>query len=87
MEFADKHLQKVFGIVETVLFADERKFNVIGSDGRTNYVWRKSGEKLREKQFVSSDKIRWWGCMAEPGVGNSHFIEGIMNKHIYANGL
>ena len=29
----------------------------------------------------------WWGCMAESGVGNSHFIEVIMNKNVYANGL
>lgn len=24
-----------------------------------------------------------WGCMAASGVGNLHFIEGIMDKHIY----
>lgn len=26
-----------------------------------------------------------WGCMAASGVGNLHFIDGIMNKHVYLN--
>jgi len=26
-----------------------------------------------------------WGCVAVSGVGNLHFIEGIMNRHVYAN--
>jgi hypothetical protein len=25
------------------------------------------------------------GCVAVSGVGNLHFIEGIINKHVYAN--
>jgi hypothetical protein len=26
-----------------------------------------------------------WGCMASSGVGNPHFIEGIVNKHVCVN--
>jgi hypothetical protein len=26
-----------------------------------------------------------WGCVVVSGVGNPHFIEGVTNKHVYAN--
>jgi len=72
-----------------VLFADRNKYNVFGSDGH-NYVWREPGEELCKKKFYSKVKhvgasVRLWGCVAASGVGNLHFIKGIMNKHVYVN--
>ena len=46
----DKELEsKDFSFWENVLFADESKFNLFGSDGRPN-VWKRSNEKLLAKK-------------------------------------
>ena len=49
MQFAENHLQKGSEFLKTVLFADENKYNVFGSDGQ-NYVWRKPREELLDKK-------------------------------------
>jgi hypothetical protein len=45
--------------LKTVLFADENKYNVFGSDGQ-NYVWRKPREELLNKKNSSSNCTTWW---------------------------
>jgi hypothetical protein len=49
MEFAENHLQKGSEFLKTVLFVDENKYNVFGSDGQ-NYVCRKPREELLDKK-------------------------------------
>lgn len=72
-----------------VIFSDESKFNLFGSDGR-QYCWRKSGDRLLDQHVQSTVKhgggnIMVWGCMTWEGVGKLHLIEGKMDKYVYRN--
>lgn len=74
---------------DKVIFSDISKFNLFGSDRRT-MVWRKPNEEFNRKNTRVTVKhgggsIMVWGCMAANGVGNLHFIDGIMDKHAYLN--
>lgn len=69
------------------MFTDESKFNLFGCDGRGK-VWRKPNKELEGKNLRKTVKhgggsVMVWGCMAASGVGNLHFIDGVMNKHVY----
>jgi hypothetical protein len=59
MEFAENHLQKGSEFLNTVLFADENKCNVFGSDGH-NDVCRKSREELLDKKIFVQTTAWWW---------------------------
>ncbi|GBO27609.1 Transposable element Tc1 transposase [Araneus ventricosus] len=72
-----------------VLFADESKFNIFGSDGRI-MVWRRRNEELNPKNLVGTVKyggggVLVWGCMSASKLGNLVFIDGIMNHALYLN--
>lgn len=89
LKFANEHISKDFDFWKKFIFADESKFNIFGSDGR-GYVWRKPGEAFSKQNLLPTVKhgggsVMVWGCMAASGVGNLHFIEGIMDKHLYVD--
>ncbi|GFW39602.1 transposable element Tcb2 transposase [Trichonephila clavipes] len=70
-----------------VIFSDESKFNIFGSDGRRT-VWRKPNTALDPKNLHPTVKhggvsVMFWGRMASNGVGNLVFIDGIMNHKLY----
>ena len=70
-----------------VIWSDESKFNVFGSDGR-QYCWRDPTEPLRDCHINPTVKhgggsIMVWGCMSWAGVGNLDRIDGIMNLQVY----
>ncbi|GBM41057.1 hypothetical protein AVEN_274281-1 [Araneus ventricosus] len=72
-----------------VLFADESKFNIFGSDRRI-MVWRRKNEELNRKNLVGTFKyggggVLVWGCVSASGLGNLVFIDGIMNHALYLN--
>ena len=72
-----------------MIFADESKFNVFGSDGQ-QYVWRKKPEELAKKNLLPTvkhggGKMMIWGCMAAGGVGELVFIDKKMDQHVYLN--
>ncbi|GBN22607.1 Transposable element Tc1 transposase [Araneus ventricosus] len=72
-----------------VLFADESKFNIFGSDRRI-MVWRRKNEELNPKNLVGTVKyggegVLVWGCMSATGLGNSVFIDSIINHALYLN--
>ncbi|KAH8270914.1 hypothetical protein KR026_004632 [Drosophila bipectinata] len=72
-----------------VIFADESKFNLFGSDGR-KYVWRRANTELDPKNLKPTVKhggghVMVWACMAASGVGNLVFIDGIMDAKMYLN--
>ncbi|GBM70546.1 Transposable element Tc1 transposase [Araneus ventricosus] len=72
-----------------VLFADESKFNIFGSDGRI-MVSRRKNEELNPKNLIGIVKyggggVLVWGCMSTSGLGNLIFIDGIMNHAHYLN--
>ena len=60
-----------------------------GTDG-FNTVWRRKGEEYKEKCMVPTVKhgggsVLMWGCMSAAGVGELHFIDGIMNSEMYCS--
>jgi transposase len=69
-----------------VIFSDESKFNLHGSDG-VQYVRRRSGEELHPDCITSTVKHpagqMVWGCISSRGVGRLHFIEGTVNANVY----
>ncbi|GBN24535.1 Transposable element Tc1 transposase [Araneus ventricosus] len=73
-DFAKSMLDKDISFSESVIFVDESKFNIFGSDGRI-YVWRKPNEELNPKNLLPTVKhggggIRVCGCFAASGMGN-----------------
>ncbi|CAK9815645.1 Transposable element Tc1 transposase [Anthophora plagiata] len=72
-----------------IIFSDESKFNLFGSDGRQK-VWRKPNTELELKNLRSTVKhgggsVMVWGCMSANGPGNLVFINGTMDKIKYLN--
>ena len=87
LEFAREHINKDLNFWNSVIFADETKINLFGSDGKVS-VWRKPNEELKIKNMKATVKhggggVMLWGCMSSTGAGNMHFIEGNMNQHVY----
>ncbi|GBN92153.1 hypothetical protein AVEN_22965-1 [Araneus ventricosus] len=71
----------------SVLFVDESKYNVFGSDGK-QMVWRKPNSELEMKILTPSvihggGSQMVLGCMSAVGFGNLHFIDGMMDKYMY----
>lgn len=88
-KFAKEHSQKDFSYWKNVIFVDESKYNIFGSDGRV-MVWRKPNEELNKENLRPTVKhgggsVMVWGCMSAAGVGNLVFIEGNMDKTLYLN--
>ncbi|GBO41581.1 Transposable element Tcb2 transposase [Araneus ventricosus] len=72
---------------ESVIFVDESKFNVFGSNGKQKVRRRFYTElKLRNlratvKHGVGSHFV--WGCMSSFGTGNLELIDSKVNKYGY----
>jgi len=72
---------------KSVIWSDESKFNVFGSDGR-QYCWKRAGEPLRDHHVQPTVKhgggsIMVWGCMTWEGVGNLCRIDGGLDGSLY----
>lgn len=86
-----KYVNEPDSFWNTVIFSDESKFNLFGSDG-SQKVWRKANKELEEKNLKKTVKhgggnVMVWGCCAASGVGQLAFIEGNMDKHGFLNVL
>lgn len=87
LQFARKYLKWSLQKWKCVLFSDETKFNLHGSDGRC-FVRRPKGESLNPKYTKGTVKhgggnVMVWGCFSGQGVGPIHKIEGIMRGEDY----
>ncbi|GFU69957.1 transposable element Tcb1 transposase [Trichonephila clavipes] len=87
LEFAKTHPLKTDNFWKKVIFSDESKFNICGSDDR-HTVWRKPNTALDPKNLRPTVKhgggsVIVWGCMASNGVGNLVFMDGIMDHKLY----
>ncbi len=89
LEFARAHADKDEDYWDSILWSDETKINVFGTDGFKT-VWRRKGEEYKEKWMVPTVKhgggsVLMWGCMSAAGVVELHFIDGIMNSQMYCS--
>lgn len=89
LNFAKTHLDKNMHFWNRVLFTDESKYNIFGSDGRSK-VWRKPNTALDPKNIIPTVKhgggsVMVWGAMSASGVGRLVFIDGNMDRHQYKN--
>ncbi len=89
LEFARAHADKDEDYWDSILWSDETKINVFGTDGFKT-VWRRKGEEYKEKCMVPTVKhgggsVLMWCCMSAAGVGELHFIDGIMNSQMYCS--
>ncbi|GBM68326.1 Transposable element Tcb1 transposase [Araneus ventricosus] len=87
LEFAKSYIKKLPEFWNSVLFVDESKYNVFGSDGE-QMVLRKPNSELEMKILTPSVKPGGgsqmvWGCMSAVDVRNLHFIDGMMDKYMY----
>ncbi|CAF3239743.1 unnamed protein product [Rotaria socialis] len=85
--WAREHFPKPKEFWNSILWSDESKFNLFGSDGR-QIVWRQSHESMKTECLKPTVKygggsVMVWGCMSGSGVGNLVLIEGIMYKEQY----
>ncbi len=75
------------GLLEPhVLWSDETKINLFGSDG-VKRVWRQPGEEYKDKCVLPTVKhgggsVMVWGCMSAAGTGELQFIEGTMDANM-----
>jgi transposase len=68
---------------KSVMFSDESKFNIFGSDGR-QYCRRGPGEEYRPKNVKKALKhgggsVMVWGCISWYGTGRLYRIDGTMD--------
>ncbi len=75
-QFAEDNLAKSMNYWNHVLWSDESKVNLFGSDG-VQHVWRRPGEEYQ------GGSIMVWGCMSAAGTGELRFIEGNMDSNMY----
>lgn len=87
VEYAKFYREKPLGFWDRVLWSDESKFNIFGSDGKV-MVWRSPKEEFDPKCTVPTVKhgggnVKCWGCFSSSGVGELVFIDGNMTGEAY----
>ena len=85
--FAKEHIYKDETFWNGVIFSDESKYNIFGSDGKQK-VWRKPNQELKKENISATVKhgggsVMVWGCMSAFGVGELVFIDSIMDRFGY----
>ena len=86
LKWAREHAKWTKTQWEKVIFSDESKFNLHGSDGKL-YVRRRPGAEYRPECLVSTVKHpedqMIWGCISSKGAGRLHFVKGTVNADVY----
>ncbi len=88
-QFAEDKQTKDMDYWNHVLWSDETKINLFGSDG-VKRVWWQPGEEYKDKCVLPTVKhgggrVIVWGCMSAAGTGELQFIEGTMNANMYCD--
>ncbi len=86
-QFAEDKQTKYMDYWNHVMWSDETKINLFGSDG-IKRVWRQPGEEYKDKCVLPTIKhgggsVMVWGCMSAAGTRELQFIEGTMNANTY----
>ena len=88
LKWAREHATWTVADWNNVIFSDESKFNLHGSDG-AQYVRRRSGEEYHPACMTTTFKHpegqMIWGCISSRGVGRLHFVNGTVNADVYIN--
>lgn len=89
LEFARKYSKKPVSFWNSILWSDESKINLFGSDG-AHKVWRKPNEALKPRNLIPTVKhgggsLMVWGSLASSGVGELEFIDVKMNSEVYVD--
>ena len=89
MEFAQKYKGWTTEDWKQVIWSDETKINLYGSDGR-KWVWHRPGASISERRVEESVKfggasLMMWGCMTAQGVGYATKIDGALNAALYVD--
>ncbi len=72
-----------------VLWSEETKINLFGSDG-VKRVWQQQGKEYKKKCVLPTVKhgggsVMVWGYMSAAGTKELQFIEGTMNSNMYCD--
>ena len=87
LEYAKNYREKPLGFWNKVLWSDESKFNLFGSDGKV--VVRRSPMKEFGPECIiptvkhGGGNVKCWGCFSSSGVGSLMFIYGNMTGESY----
>lgn len=89
VEWAKAHLNWTRQQWSDVIWSDESKFMLFGSDGIT-WIRRPEGKRFDPKYQLPTMKhgggsVMVWGAFSAKGIGPLHRIDGIMNKKVYSN--
>ncbi len=85
-QFAEDKQTKDMDYWNHVLWSNENKINLFGSDG-VKCAWQQPGEEYKDKCVLPTVKhgggsVMVWGCMIAAGTGELQFIEGTMNANM-----
>lgn len=86
LSWAKQHVSWTMDQWNLVIFSDESKFNLYGSDGK-RYVRRRKNEAFHPDcisptvKFPAGQMV--WGSISSKGVGRLKFITGTVNASIY----
>uniref|UniRef100_A0A3B4CHW9 Transposase Tc1-like domain-containing protein n=1 Tax=Pygocentrus nattereri TaxID=42514 RepID=A0A3B4CHW9_PYGNA len=85
--WAKEHKEWTLDQWKSVLWSDESKFEIFGSNHHV-FVRRRKGERVDSTCLVPTVKhggggVMVWGCFAGDTVGDLFKIEGILNQHGY----
>ncbi|CAJ0966938.1 unnamed protein product [Ranitomeya imitator] len=85
--WAKEHKEWTLDQWKSVLWSDESKFEIFGSNHRV-FVRCRKGERMDSTWLVPTVKhggggVMVWGCFAGDTVGDLFKIEGILNQHGY----
>lgn len=87
LQFAKEHAAKPLSFWQNILWSDETKINMFGSDGKV-YVRRPPNKQNDPRYTLKTVKhgggnIMVWGAFSWHGVGPIHRIVGRMDQHVY----
>ncbi|CAJ0745732.1 2852_t:CDS:2 [Entrophospora sp. SA101] len=87
LEFAKEHEHWTIKDWSKIIWSDESKFKVFGSDGK-QYYWKHPEEPLNHFHIKPTVKfgggsVMIWGCFTSRGVGGFCRIDGMMDAKLY----
>jgi len=87
LKFAKRFKDWTISDWSKVVWSDESKFQIFGSDGR-QYCWKKLGEPLKNAHVKPTVKfgggsVFVWGCFTSHGVGYLCKIDGGLDAELY----